>query len=241
MRSATWMCRILARPTTRRSLRGSEPDRPHRVRASRQVASGKRSALKPSRPLRRRCGPPHGIAPRKRACEQARNENSTPVNSRLVAEILLCGALACFVVPSLAAQPRPDEVRFHVGTATFFEARQHVTLGGSYRMYFGKRGWGIEPEYSAMIVPDHTDNMLALSLVKDLSRPASKRVWYMSMGGGLNHQRGSRTSGTHFPAALAWGVGVKIRAGQRWYVAPQARIGFEPNIRFSVFFGRATQ
>lgn len=116
-----------------------------------------------------------------------------------------------------------------------------MTLGGSYRMYFGKRRWGIEPEYSAMIVSDHTDNMLAASVAKDLSRPSSKRVWYIVMGGGFNHQRRSRTSSTHFPSALSWGVGVKIRAGQRWYIAPQTRIGVEPNIRFSLFFGRTTQ
>ena len=160
---------------------------------------------------------------------------------RLFPAPLLCGVIAAFVAPALPAQSRPDELRFQVGTATFFEARQHVTLGGSYRMYFGKRGWGVEPEYSSMIVPDHIDNMLALSIVKDLSRPASKRVWYMIMGGGFNYQRSSCTSRTYFPSALAWGVGVKIRAGQRWYIAPQTRIGFEPNIRFSEFFGRATK
>lgn len=155
----------------------------------------------------------------------------------LAAGILLLGALVGFAVPALRAQTRPDEVRFHVGTATFFEAQQHVTLGGSYRMYFGSRGWGIEPEFSAMIEPDHTDNVLALSVVKDLSRPAAKRIWYMIMGGGINHQRGGRAG----VAALAWGIGMKARVGRRWYIAPQTRIGFEPNIRFSLYLGRATK
>ena len=31
---------------------------------------------------------------------------------------------------------------------------------------------------------------------------------------------------------------MKARVGERWYVAPQVRIGVEPNLRFSLFFGR---
>lgn len=149
--------------------------------------------------------------------------------------LLLAGLLMSQIA---AGQSRPDELRFHVGTATFFEAAQHFTAGGSYRKYFGKRGWGIEPEYSAMVITAHTDHMLAASIVKDLSKPTSKRVWYILMGGGINHQRRRRSSSTHWPSALAWGVGMKARLGKRVYVAPQVRIGWEPNIRFSVFFGR---
>lgn len=142
-----------------------------------------------------------------------------------------------FLVPVLMGQSRPNEVRFHVGSATFFEAEQHVTAGGAYRMYFGNRGWGIEPEFSAMFASGHTDNVTALSVVKDLSRPTARRVWYMLMGGGMNYQTKSRSSLTAW-GALAWGIGMKARVGRRWYVAPQVRIGVEPNLRFSLFFGR---
>ena len=156
----------------------------------------------------------------------------------MVRPLLAACTVAALLPPVLQGQSRPDEVRFHVGTATFFEARQHVTAGGAYRLYFGKRGWGIEPEFSAMFVPDHTDNMAALSVVKDLSRPTAKRVWYMLMGGGMNYQTGrTRSSRSHW-GALAWGLGMKARLGRRWYVAPQVRIGAEPNFRFSVFLGR---
>ena len=179
-------------------------------------------------------------APRMQAWEQERGEDSMLFDRWPIAELVLLAALAAFAVPALPAQTRPDELRFHVGTATFFEAEQHVTLGGSYRMYLGRRGWGIEPEFSAMIEPDHSDNVMALSVVKDLSRPAAKRIWYIIMGGGINHQRGDRSSRTGL-AALSWGVGMKMRAGRRWYIAPQTRIGFEPNIRFSLFLGWATE
>lgn len=147
--------------------------------------------------------------------------------------------IAALAIPqALMGQSRPDELRFHLGTATFFEADQHFTAGGSYRKYFGKRGWGIEPEYSAMVIPAHVDNMLTVSLVKDLSKPTSKRVWYILMGGGVNYQVGGTWSEPYFPSALAWGVGMKSRLGKRTYIAPQVRIGWEPNIRFSVFIGR---
>lgn len=104
-------------------------------------------------------------------------------------------------------------------------------------MYFGKRGWGIEPEFSAMFDTDHTDNVTALSVVKDLSRPTGRRVWYMLMGAGMNYQTRTDSSWTAW-GALAWGLGMKARVGGRWYVAPQVRIGIEPNIRLSVFLGR---
>jgi hypothetical protein len=156
----------------------------------------------------------------------------------MVVRLLLASSvLATLLPPVLPGQSRPDEVRFHVGTATFFEARQHVIAGGAYRLYFGKRGWGIEPEFSAMFVPAHTDNMAALSVVKDLSRPTARRVWYMLMGGGMNYQTRTRSSRTYW-GALAWGLGMKARVGRRWYVGPQVRIGAEPNFRFSLFIGR---
>ena len=81
---------------------------------------------------------------------------------------------------------------------------------------------------------NHTDNILAINLVKDLSKPTARRIWYMVMGGGINKQSMRRDVGL---SALAWGVGVKIRTGGRWFIAPQCRIGVEPNIRLSVFFG----
>ncbi len=148
--------------------------------------------------------------------------------------------LGVVLAASLQGQPRPDEVRFHVGTATFFEAPQHVTAGGAYRKYIGGRGWAIEPEYSAMFVPAHTDNMLAVNVAKDLSRPTARRVWYTIMGAGINLQTGAGRTKTYW-GAVAWGIGAKVQVGERWSVAPQVRIGIEPNLRFSVFIGWKTR
>ena len=73
--------------------------------------------------------------------------------------------LLVFTSLSLEAQPRSAETRFHVGTAAFWEGSQHVTAGASYRYYFGKRGWAVEPEYSFMTEGNHQDHMLLMNVV----------------------------------------------------------------------------
>ena len=134
---------------------------------------------------------------------------------------------------SLKGQTRPSEIRFQAGTATFFEAPQHVTLGGAYRKYFGRTGWGIEPEFSWMTEGNIWIIFLPSILLKiSLSRLRANLVH--------GHGRGSHQENTSSKvgiSALGWGVGVKIRTGGSSFVAPQIRIGYEPTIRLSVFFG----
>lgn len=141
----------------------------------------------------------------------------------------------------LEAQSRPAELRFHVGSAVFLEASEHLSVGASYRHYFGKRGWAFEPEYSFMTVMTegyHRDDMLILNVVKDLTRPSRRWSLYMIMGGGAYFHR---TGGRFWkgPGGLGWGMGLKIWGNDRFYVAPQFRIGRQPGFRFSVNLGFA--
>ena len=138
-----------------------------------------------------------------------------------------------FACPTLEAQPRTPEPHFHFGTASFWEARRHVTTGASFRYYFGKRGWAVEPEYSFMTDGNHQDHMLIMNVVKDLTRPSGKAVLYMILGGGMNWYRASRLG----RGGLGWGMGVKVWANDRFFIAPQFRIGHEPNLRFSIYVG----
>lgn len=147
--------------------------------------------------------------------------------------------LMVFTSLSLEAQPRSAEPRFHVGTATFFEASQHVSAGASYRYYFGKRGWAVEPEYSFMTEGSHQDHMLLMNVVKDLTRPSRKAVLYMIMGGGFNFFRWTSGQTDVGLGGLGWGMGVKIWANDRFFISPQFRIGREPNIRLSFYMGFA--
>ncbi len=134
---------------------------------------------------------------------------------------------------SLEAQPRASEPRFHFGVASFLENRRHQTAGASYRHYFGKRGWGLEPEYSFMTEGSHQDHMLIMNVVKDLTRPSRVAVLYTILGGGINFYRARQLA----MGGLGWGMGVKVWATDRILISPQFRIGQEPNFRFSLYVG----
>ncbi len=147
--------------------------------------------------------------------------------------ILLAGAAW-----PLTAQPRSPEIRGHVGSSHFFESAQHVTAGASYRRYFGKRGWALEPEYSFMTEGNHQDNMVVLNVVKDLTKPERRAVLYTIMGGGANFYR-SKAGSELGLGAIGWGMGVKVWTSERFFVSPQFRIGREPGVRYSFHCGFA--
>lgn len=138
----------------------------------------------------------------------------------------------------LEAQSRPAELRFHLGRAAFLEDSGHLSVGASYRHYLGKRGWALEPEYSFMTEGYHRDDMLILNVVKDLTRPSRHWSLYMIMGAGMNFHRTKR-SFRKAPGGLGWGMGLKIRVNDRFFISPQFRIGHEPNFRFSFNLGSA--
>lgn len=138
----------------------------------------------------------------------------------------------------LEAQSRPAELRFQVGRAAFLEDSGHLSVGASYRQYLGKRGWALEPEYSFMTEGNHRDDMLILNVVKDLTRPSRRWSLYMIMGAGVNFHRTKRSL-WRGPGGLGWGMGLKIWGNDRFFIAPQFRIGHEPNFRFSINLGFA--
>ena len=140
----------------------------------------------------------------------------------------------------LEAQPRSAELRFHVGTGAFYDSSKQLSAGASYRHYFGQRGWAIEPEYSLMTERGHQDHMLVLNAVKDLTLPSRKVVLYMLMGAGVYfHRTDSPYGSERFRTGinLGWGMGLKVWAGDRFFLAPQFRIG-KP-LKLSINFGFA--
>ena len=58
------------------------------------------------------------------------------------------------------------------------------------------------------------------------------------MGAGINFHRNLNGRGPSY-GGLGWGIGFKQRIGQRLFVAPEFRIGLEPNLRFSIRLGFA--
>ena len=166
---------------------------------------------------------------------------ATPVSGMAGRSRPIAGLATLLLALSAAlveAQPRPAEVHARIGTAIFFEAAQHVSAGVSYRHYFGASGWALEPEYSFMTEGSHQDHIVILNVVKDFRPPSQTAVPYMVMGAGLNFHR---NLGPCPPSlgGLGWGVGLKRRIGRRLFVAPEFRIGLEPNVRFSIRLGFA--
>ena len=113
----------------------------------------------------------------------------------------------------------PTNSAGHVGTATFFDASQHITAGGSYRKHVGERGWGIEPEYAFMTDGSHQDHLLTLNVVKDFTRPAQTVV-----SGAVGRRcRGTivragwkiRYSATSPSSAMPFAPGVQLGRGVR--------------------------
>ena len=86
----------------------------------------------------------------------------------------------------------------------------------------------------------HQDHMLVLNAVKDLTLPSRKAGLYMLMGAGVYFHRTANPYGSErFRTAMnfGWGMGLKVWAGDRFFIAPQFRIG-EP-FKLSINFGLA--
>ena len=164
---------------------------------------------------------------------------SLPVRAKVI-PVYIIALLMVLMGLRLEAQPRYAELRFHVGTGAFYDSSKQLSAGSSYRHYFGERGWAIEPEYSLMTERGHQDHMLVLNAVKDLTLPSRKAVLYMIMGAGVYFHRKDtpyavERSGTAMN--LGWGMGLKVWAGERFFIAPQFRMG-EP-FKLSINFGFA--
>ena len=84
----------------------------------------------------------------------------------------------------------------------------------------------------------HQDHIVILNVVKDFRPPSQESVPYMVMGGGINFHRGLGRCGPSV-GGLGWGIGLKRRIGRRFFVAPEFRIGLEPNVRSSIRLGFA--
>ncbi len=146
--------------------------------------------------------------------------------------------LLVFMGLPLEAQLRPAELRFHVGSATFLESSRRVSAGTSFRYYLGEHGWAFEPEYAFMTEGSHQDNLLVMNVVKDITQPSRRSTLYMIMGGGMNFYR-SRGRSEKGLEGLGWGMGLKIRAGDGFFISPQFRLGRGPALRFSFCLGFA--
>ena len=132
---------------------------------------------------------------------------------------------------------RPTEVKGTIGYATFIDEsdQSHAVIGGSVRQYITNR-LSIEPEL-LFLYKDRTDKDILFqpNIAYDFGRRGSKFQPYLIGGVGVVHTIQPRFTVTDW--TFSGGAGVKIWMNERWYIAPEGRLGFEPILRLQVSFG----
>ena len=145
--------------------------------------------------------------------------------------------LLIVVVPALFAQAGSVDLRGTVGGTTFLDEDNvdHLFTGSSFRYYLTDR-FSIEPEFVFLYRNrDDKDVGFQANAAWDFRRPGAKVVPYAIGGAGFLK--------TYFPffTSTEWmysgGGGAKIYLTDRWFIAPEARIGFEPIFRATVSIG----
>lgn len=150
--------------------------------------------------------------------------------------------------PSFAQDGKPRPIFEGVAGYTGFADDSligHTTVGAGARVFVTHR-LAIGPEilYMAGPAPDK-DIVATANFTFDLRRERHEGtvravVPYVAGSAGLMRHWGdylppgqSSVSGRFF----SWGGGARIRAGGRFYVAPEFRFGIEPHLRFTVSAG----
>lgn len=154
-------------------------------------------------------------------------------------------ALAALTLPmSARAQERPaPAVEFTAGWAGFADEGvvHHSVLGGAARFNLTPR-IGIGPELVYMVGPgSDRDLILTGNLTFDFLAPSSPRpiTPFVVVGGGLFRHSNDFFNGTYTSTegAFTAGGGVRIALGERAYIAPEVRAGWETHIRLTVALG----
>ncbi|HYE15210.1 MAG TPA: outer membrane beta-barrel protein [Pyrinomonadaceae bacterium] len=148
--------------------------------------------------------------------------------------------LFCLVPVGAQELTRPKaEIKGTFGGAGFLDADAHTVAGGSVRFYLTKR-FSIEPELLYMRASQRDEDVVFTpNVALDVVDPSNKVVPYVIGGVGVLHHRSDfgffRDSSTGWTASA--GGGVKIYITDKLYIAPEARIGWEPLARATVSVG----
>ncbi len=128
-----------------------------------------------------------------------------------------------------------------MGFANFLDEsyQGHVTAGGSVRAYFSRRG-AIEPEVTYMYGSARDkDVLLQMNVSRDLGKATGRAVPFLIVGAGrLWHFDPLFTISTW---TGGFGGGARVFVTERFFIAPEARLGTEPIVRFQVGLGWANR
>ena len=181
---------------------------------------------------------------------------SIPVTAAL-RYVLMSAALLLFCFLPAVAQhkdsPRPKaEIRLTGGVSGFTSDTgrlPHAVGGGSIRIYATRR-ISLEPEFLYMRnSPNDQDYLTQVSVAYDLAGSGKKFVPYLVAGAGVLRHR-SESFGSDFDTgqprvfdtsytsfAVSAGGGVKMFLTKALFIAPEARVGYQPSLRATVSVG----
>ena len=161
---------------------------------------------------------------------------------RWIAAGVVVAALA--LASDSRAQGRPaPAVEFTAGWAGFADEGvvSHSAWGGAARVNLTPR-LGIGPELVYMVGPgSDRDLFLTGNLTFDFFAPSPSRAVspFVVVGGGLFRHSNDFFNGTFtsYEGAFTAGGGVRVALGDRAYIAPEARVGWETHVRLTVAVG----
>lgn len=151
----------------------------------------------------------------------------------------MAAAAVALLCTSFAQAQRQVDVKGSVGVASFVDesSDHHFLTGGSARFYLTRK-FSVEPEFLYLRRDRyHSDLVLIPHLVYEFG---GRRVTpYVSGGIGLmrTSDTGFLRTNTNTEMALSGRSGVKIYLNDRWFVAPEAAVGWELHVRFSAGIG----
>jgi hypothetical protein len=153
--------------------------------------------------------------------------------------VMKTGALLLLLTAAAFAETKGSvDLKGSVGYTGFIDDANHLQTGGSVRIYVTPR-FSIEPEFQYLRGANgHYDTVLIPNVNWDF-RASGRVIPYVTGGVGWMHsaERTRFFNFNHNQTFVQVGGGVKLRVNERWYVAPEFRVGSELHARASVALG----
>ena len=148
-------------------------------------------------------------------------------------------ALLALVCSSPVWAQRQLDAKGSIGLASFLDEsfEQHLLLGASARIYLTRR-FSIEPEVLYLRQnQSHHDVVFMPNFVWDFG--GRRVVPYVTGGIGVmrSSDSGFGRSFSNTDAVVSGGLGAKFYVNRNWFIAPEARLGFEAHVRLSAGVG----
>lgn len=161
------------------------------------------------------------------------------------ARTVVLAAMLGLMIPAIATAQAAvwEQTQFdaHVGQAWFLDesAIRHDVIGIGVARTASSRFW-LKANLTHMRGPGQDrDWMLMGHMSFDVVNDRHAAVPFLGLGVGLTRYTNSeyRRDIEHYGPIIAFTTGVRVRLGDRWFVTPEAAMGFGPHTRLGITFG----